>query len=231
MRCCLLSLGCCSEIRSSVPRTVVAEFAPPNKVIPVQVGEWGYTSADSEMVCCGGAKLTELQHAHLVARLYLVSIAAGSEYCMMYEWADGPNEKMGLVKEYQARGKTGAPKLAYNATATLGAALRGHRYVQRLPAFNLAGGAENPQMQATDDWVLSFASPRGDLLLVAWTSASFEHVLRLPGVRGCWEVTEWSGKPRAPICSSRSGHAPTGSVANDTHISVTSAPLYLSQKS
>ena len=55
----------------------------------MQVGEWGYTSADSESVCCGGAKLTELQHAHLVARLYLVSIAAGSEYCLMYEWADG----------------------------------------------------------------------------------------------------------------------------------------------
>ena len=121
---------------SSVPRTVVGEFAPPGKVIPVQVGEWGYTSADSETVCCGGAKLTELQHAHLVARLYLVSIAAGSEYCLMYEWADGPNEKMGLVKEYLAGGKTGAPKLAYNATKTLSAALRGHRYVQRLPAFS-----------------------------------------------------------------------------------------------
>ena len=194
----------------------------------MQVGEWGYTSADSESVCCGGAKLTELQHAHLVARLYLVSIAAGSEYCLMYEWADGPNEKMGLRREYVG-GKTGAAKLAYNATMTLGQALRGHRYVQRLPAFNLAGGAENPRMEATDDFVLSFAAPSGDLLLVAWTSASFEHVVRLPGVRGCWEVTDWRGRPMPAICSSRSGHAPLGSTANDTHVSVTSAPLYLRQ--
>ena len=202
------------------------------KVIPVQVGEWGYTSADSEKVCCGGAKLTELQYAHMVARLYLVSIAAGSDYCLMYEWADNSGEKMGLRKEYVAgapNGGTGAPKLAYNATATLGKALRGHGYVQRLPVFNLAGGAENPRMLATDDWVLSFAAPGGDLLLVAWTSASFEHVVRLPGVRGCWQVTDFLGRPQPQICSSRSGHAPQGSVANDTHVSVSPSPIYLRQ--
>ena len=37
-------------------------------------------------------------------------------------------------------------------------------------------------MEATDDFVLSFASDGGDLLLVAYTSASFEHVLRLVSI-------------------------------------------------
>jgi hypothetical protein len=162
--------------------------------------------------------------------LYLVSIAAGSDFTMMYEWADNSGEKMGLVHEFEAGGKTGAPKLAYNATATLGGALRGHRYVKRMPAFAGIYGAENPRMEATDDWVLSFLNQKtGDLLLVAWTSASFEHVLRLPGVRGCWRLADWSGRPLAPICAARSGHSPLGSAANDTYISVTSAPLYLRQ--
>ena len=57
-------------------------------------------------------------------------------------------------------------------------------------------------MVATDDWVLSFASPSGDLLLVAWTSASFEHVLRLPGVRGCWQVTQSSPNPHLILSKS-----------------------------
>ena len=155
-----------------------------------------------------------------MARLYLISILAGSDWAMMYEWADNSGEKMGLVHEFvksKTTGKevTGAPKLAYNATTTLGNALRGHHFVKRLPAFNLAGaslardlahdlaprdlapdlahlscfpprvpagGAENPRMEATDDFVLSFASDGGDLLLVAYTSASFEHVLRLVSI-------------------------------------------------
>ena len=83
-------------------RLLVTEFAPPGKVIPVQVGEWGYSSADNfdvrENFCCSGAKLSEEQHAHVVARLLLVSIASGADFAMMYEWADNSHEKMGLVQ-------------------------------------------------------------------------------------------------------------------------------------
>ena len=104
-----------------------------------------------------------------------------------------------------------------------------HWFAVELRGLGVDVGAEDPTMVAADDWVLSFASPSGDLLLVAWSSASFEHVLRLPGVRGCWQVNDWSGRPREPICAARSGHAPQGSAANETHISVTSAPLYLRQ--
>ena len=43
----------------------------------------------------------EVQHAHIVARIYLVSIAAGSEFTMIYEWADGTGEEMGLVQKYE----------------------------------------------------------------------------------------------------------------------------------
>ena len=50
-----------------LPRIVrKSKHTPGRDGVQVQVGEWGYSSADSEKVCCGGAKLTELQHAHIV---------------------------------------------------------------------------------------------------------------------------------------------------------------------
>ena len=140
--------------------------APPTAA---EVGEWGYSSQNSDRYGSVLAKLTEEQHAHIVARIFLVSIAAGAEYTMVYEWADNSAEEMGLVKAFDATGKTGATKLAYNATHTLGKALHSHRrFVQRLPVFNLAGQAENPRMEATDDWVLAFADDANNgMLLVA----------------------------------------------------------------
>lgn len=88
-----------------------------------------------------------------------------------------------------------------------------------------------------DDWLLLFrqqpssstsssasssnattTTTTGSVVMVAWTTASFGHVARIPGGEGCWRVGNWLGNvARDPIC-----HDPRG-----LHVMLSDSPQYL----
>ena len=89
--------------------------------------------------------------------------------------------------------------------------------LQRRPVF------QNALTTDDDIWLVasSDSNPRA-VAMVAWTMASFEHVVRLPGVTGCWAATTYLGEPLpAPLC-----HDPRG-----LHVNVSAGPLYLTPTS
>ena len=68
--------------------------------------------------------------------------------------------------------------------------------------------------------VLLYQSFAGATLLVAWTSADFEHVVRLPGVYTegqCWRRTSMLGDQLGNVCHDHRG----------LHVNVSAAPVYL----
>ena len=139
---------------------------------------------------------------------------------------------MGLVRhtEHPGGAPPFTPKHAYNATKVMSRATAGFAFVERVKVFQ--NGIDDD-----DDWLLLFtrpatagaggprqkltgSAPRGshDTLLVGWTTASFEHVARLPGVgAGCWDAIDWLGNAQPRAC-----HDPRG-----LHIMLRDGPQYL----
>ena len=84
----------------------------------------------------------------------------------------------------------------------------------------------------SDDWLLRFqadnattndtTASRGrsiDTVLVAWTSGSFGHVIRIPGAPpgSCFTAKDWLGRALPDVCAGDRG----------LHVNVTDAPVYL----
>lgn len=90
---------------------------------------------------------------------------------------------------------------------------RGFRFVRRLPIF------QSSNLDTSDDWVLLYHSNGGGVLLVAWTSSDFEHILRIPGVEAgsCFQQTGMMGEVMPTLCHDHRG----------LHANVTTAPKYL----
>ena len=93
------------------------------------------------------------------------------------------------------------------------------RFVERIAVFQNG-------IDTSDDFVLLFASDAGDLLLVAWTSSDFQHIVRIPGVVRDGECFMQSGMLGAtmgddPLARSLC-HDPRG-----LHVNVSGAPRYL----
>ena len=93
---------------------------------------------------------------------------------------------------------------------------KGLRFVRRLPVF------QSSNMDSDDDWVLLYHSDAGDVLLAAWTSSTFEHVLRIPGVEEgvCFSQIGMLGEPLPELCHDHRG----------LHVNVSDAPKYLVKK-
>ena len=208
---------------------LVAEYAPPASApMPVSSGEWGYASHPT-----GGSQIPDVvAHGKVVSRLYLTTIAARVPISIYYDWRDGAPELMGLVYQDAAPAASAwprVPKPAYNATRALASALAGLEFVDRLPVFQ--NGRD-----ASDDWLLRFQAPAGDssasgtssasdtapvdTVLVAWTSGSFGHVIRIPGGSGCFSAADWVGNALPEVCAGDRG----------LHVNVTDAPVFLSQR-
>ena len=78
---------------------------------------------------------------------------------------------------------------------------KGFRFVRRMPVF------QSSNMDSDDDWVLLYHSDAGDVLLAAWTSSTFEHVLRIPGVEEgvCFSQIGMLGEPLPELCHDHRG--------------------------
>ena len=85
--------------------------------------------------------------------------------------------------------------------------------MRRLPIF------QSSNLDTSDDWVLLYHSNVGDVLLVAWTTSDFEHILRIPGILpgSCFQQTAMMGEVLPTLCHDHRG----------LHVNVTTAPKYL----
>ena len=185
-------------------------------------GEWGYGAA-----VVGGLDV----QAQIFVRLQLVTTCAtGGQPSIWYGACDPdvgegemgvincttgaggravltalPAYDAGLVMHRMLRNDGGAPGTPVDAA-------KGFRFVRRLPVFQNG-------MDTSDDWVLLFRSDAGGVLLVAWTTAQFVHVVRIPGVEAgaSFAQTGMFGEARPTL-----RHDPRG-----LHVNVTGAPVYL----
>ncbi len=142
-------------------RTVIDQYAPPGKNIPIVSGEWGYSTTWVSR---------DVQGKYL-PRQWLVNLSAGVPISIWYDWHDdgqdpkNPEHNFGTVTwDYK-------PKPAYVAVRTLTREL-----ARTLPAGRLPVGSGK-------DFVLAFRAPDSTARLALWTTGS-PHILDLgPGLR------------------------------------------------
>ncbi len=166
----------------AVIRRLIAEYAPSGKHIPVIAGEWGYTATSR----WNG---TDRMQSLFLAREWLTDLSAGIPISIWYDWHDdGPDPQntehhFGLVRfPYHAgREPVYTPKPAYWAARTLTHALKGYRFARRL------------QIGQSDDYILVFRRGRRRRL-VAWTTASSSHTVKIPVREAGFTVIGYQGK-------------------------------------
>ena len=131
-------------------RTLIAEYAPAGKKIPILSGEWGYSTTRMSR---------ELQGKYL-PRQWLTNLSAGVPVSIWYDWHDDgrdpkdPEHNFGTVTwDYK-------PKPAYLAMRTLTAELDSTSVAARLP------------LGKADDFVLAFEAPDSSARLAVWTTGS-----------------------------------------------------------
>ena len=205
---------------------LVAEYAPFEKTnMPIVNGEWGY----------GATTLgSYTKQAEMLARVLLITTSTLNQPSIWYQVCDpdGGDGQEGIMNCTGTMGnRTFSPLPAFYAAQTMHKVFRndgkqpsepidellGMRFVRRIPVFQNG-------VDTSDDWVLLYRASGDDraIVLVAWTSADFGHVVRLPAVYEdgeCWTVTSMLGKTMSNIC-----HDPRG-----LHVNVTSAPIYLTR--
>lgn len=187
-------------------RSLIREYAPPGKTIPIVAGEWGYPGT---WLWPG---MNNTLQANLLAREFLSDIAAGVPMTVWYGWRDdGPDlenqlDNYGLVKfQYSSgHGFPYAPKPAYRAIQTLSRVLFGYRFSRRVHV----GGAA--------DYVLLFSNGR-EQRLAAWTAAWQPVQVDLSGAKGRFKVVGAEGASRKPL-GARNGRL---------RITLTDAPVYV----
>lgn len=192
-------------------RALVREYAPLNDTAPLPAsGEWGY-----DQTRLGPVTTQNTTQGELFARQMLVTIPFTGMPSIWYEWHDEPNEFMGVVDATYHTHRTPPydPKPAYVAAQALSHILGGFAFDSVVPVYQNG-------MATWDDNVLRFYNSDGDTAIAAWTSGSFQHVIRLPGGAGCWNVYSWLGHQLPDICEDPRG----------IHLNVSSAPLYLVQR-
>jgi len=185
-------------------REMIAKYAPGGKQIPILSGEWGYSSAWKGM--------DEARQTKLLARQWLTNISNGIPISIWYDWHDDgadphePEHHFGTVHfPYDANhDPVYTPKPAFLAARTLTHVLNGYTFQKRLPV----GGA--------NDYVLTFEKD-GVERLVAWTTDSTPHTLRIPTAQSPISLIGCEGNDLGPL--------PV--VNGNAEVSVRDAPIYL----
>ena len=186
-------------------RSLIAEYAPTGKNIPVVSSEWGYSTFWS---CCDN----EVQ-AKFLAREWLVDRSSQIPLSIWYDWRDDPADPQdpeeshfGVVfREYfSGRQPVFNPKLSYTATQTADQLLSGEDFVRRIDDGR------------SEDWVLEFKAAGGHLTVAAWTTGE-DHNALIVLPQGTYEVTSYLGEKLSSLTAGGSGLT----------IQLTDAPQYL----
>jgi hypothetical protein len=143
-------------------RTLIARYAPEGKNIPIISGEWGYS-----LVTWGNSpRLTQLEQAEYLVRMFLVNLYQGIPLSIWYDWRDdgtNPSERehnFGIVANNLAH------KDAYLAAKNLTSTLSGYSFEKRLPG------------QTSNDFILEFK--RGGSRAIAFWTIYETHTMTLP---------------------------------------------------
>ncbi len=154
-------------------KSMIKQYAPAGKKIPILSGEWGY----SELY--GGLNL-DLQSRYIV-REFLTDIFNDLIVSIWYDWHDdGPDPKetehhFGTVfQDYQ-------PKPTYLAAKTLSAQLGGFTFNKRLMLNDIS------------DYCLLFTDKTGHVCLAAWTVSRIAHDVVIPASAGRFHAVNFTG--------------------------------------
>jgi hypothetical protein len=183
-------------------RTLIDQYAPDGKFIPILSGEWGYTSVT----------IGEGQQGKLLPRQWLTNLANDIPLSIWYDWHDdgtdprNPEHHYGTVAfhYYAGRDPVYDPKPAYRAAATLTTRLAGDTYAGRL-------GLARP-----DDYALAFAGA-DSTRFVAWTASAVPHAQTLPLPPGPYALVSGAGAGLGTVVAGADGLT----------LTLTDAPVYV----
>ncbi len=185
-------------------RTLINQYAPQGKQIPILSGEWGYSVA--------WKNFDETKQGKYLARQFLVNLLCEVSLSIWYDWHDdGPDPKepehhFGVVRHpyFEGRQPVYDPKPAYWAAKTLSSQLRGFRLARQI------------QLDSEEDYLLHFQRD-GQSRWVAWTVAEQPKERKLPLPEGQYQLFGYTGHPLGTRAAGPDG----------LQITLTDAPHYI----
>jgi hypothetical protein len=162
--------------RPTPPDTVVADYrtlkellqpfmATAQRQIPLMVDEWGYTMRGKPLRFHypGASPDRNLEQAALLARSFIVNLAAGVPLAVWYEWQDDGDDPQEGEHGYGLRDLAGQNKPSLKAAQTLIATLRGMVFDRQLAP---------PSCAATQLYLFRSQTPGRAYILAAWSDQS-----------------------------------------------------------
>lgn len=159
--------------RPTPPDTVVADYrtlrellqpfmTAAHRHIPIMVDEWGYTMRGKLLRSQypGASPDRGLEQAALLARSFIVNLAAGVPLAVWYEWQDDGDDPQEGEHGYGLRDLAGQPKPSLTAARTLIATLRGMIFDRQLVP---------PSCAAAQLYLFRPRTPGGAHILAAWS--------------------------------------------------------------
>jgi len=189
-------------------RSLIAEYEPKGKNIPVVSSEWGYSTFWN---CCDNGV-----QAKFLAREWLVDRASQIPLSIWYDWRDDPADAQdpeeshfGIVfrESFPGRRPVFNPKPSYTATQTANRLLSDYSFVRRIDDGR------------SEDWVLQFKDAAGQMTVAAWTTGDDHNALiLLPPAT--YQVTSYLGEKLPSLVVGAGGLT----------IQLTDGPQYLGPK-
>jgi hypothetical protein len=171
-------------------RSLIDQYAPPGKFIPILSGEWGYSSV----------RIGPDQQGKLLPRQWLTNMANDIPLSIWYDWHDdgidpnNPEHHYGTVANpyYPGRDPVYDPKPGYSAAVALTTLLSGETFENRL------------DLPRSDDYALAF-SDGTTTRFVAWTASATPHPQTLPLPPGLYAEVSYIGAAMGTVAAGASG--------------------------
>jgi hypothetical protein len=171
-------------------RSLIDQYTPKGKIIPILSGEWGYTSRT----------IGEAQQGKLLPRQWLTNLANNISLSIWYDWHDDgpdpndPEHHYGTVRfPYDPDSNpVYEPKPAYFAAATFTTLLLGNTYAGRL------------ELARDDDYALAFSDGESTRF-AAWTASPAPHDETLPLPPGLYALVSHIGEDLGAVAVGESG--------------------------
>ncbi|MDR2117333.1 MAG: glycoside hydrolase family 5 protein [Planctomycetaceae bacterium] len=187
-------------------RYLIDQYAPSGKFIPIIAGEWGYSS--------GWPTFDNDIQGKLLARQWLVNLAADIPVIIWYDWNDDgknpfdPEDHFGIVHHDYRSGQIPVydPKPAFHAAQTFFETFRGFRFNKRLETGN------------PHEYVFLFDRDEDEQIKIAvWTTSPVTKTITIPSVSGKFQTISYLGKPQPDLIAEQKGLT----------LSISDEPVYL----
>lgn len=148
-------------------KSLIAQYGPRDKHIPILSGEWGY----SELY----PGLSLALQSRYISREYLTNMSNDLIVSIWYDWHDDGTDPKEEEHHFGTVYPDYKPKPTYAAARTLCQALGGLRFNKRLALAN------------PNDYCLLFSNDSGKVTLAVWTTELKPHVAALPASVGAFD--------------------------------------------